>query len=69
MKPPNSFADRSSQECLRLIRANVVVLLTVVMPGLDLTNISTETSDVDSILEQVLEFNSCKLKMLPDAPK
>ncbi|TNM99220.1 hypothetical protein fugu_013784 [Takifugu bimaculatus] len=65
----SSFADRSSQECLRLIRANVVVLLTVVMPGLDLTNISTETSDVDSILEQVLEFNSCKLKMLPDAPK
>ncbi|KAA8588859.1 hypothetical protein FQN60_010204 [Etheostoma spectabile] len=53
--------SRSSQENLRTIRNNVVALLTVLLPQLDLTGISLDTSDVDNILQQIIEVNSLKL--------
>ncbi|KAM3612102.1 uncharacterized protein V6R79_002612 [Siganus canaliculatus] len=53
--------SRSSQESLRDIRNNVVVLLTALLPQLDLTGISLETTDVDSILQQIIDVNSLKL--------
>ncbi|KAI9526720.1 hypothetical protein NQZ68_036513 [Dissostichus eleginoides] len=53
--------NRSSQENLRVIRNNVVVLLTALLPQLDLAGISLETSDVDNILQQIIEVNSLKL--------
>lgn len=49
------FADRSSQEYLCLIRANVAVLLNCLMSQLDLNGISMESPDVDIILEQILK--------------
>lgn len=55
------FADRTFQECLRLIRNNVVVLLATLLPQLDFTGISMETPDVDSILQQIIEVNQLKL--------
>lgn len=61
MFPLNCVVGRSSQESLRLIRNNVVVLLTALLPQVDLTGISMETPDVDSILEQIIEVNSLKL--------
>ncbi|XP_070692754.1 MORC family CW-type zinc finger protein 3 [Pempheris klunzingeri] len=53
--------SRSSHECLRDIRNNVVVLLTALLPQLDLAGISLETTDIDSILQQIIEVNSLKL--------
>ncbi|XP_023263071.1 MORC family CW-type zinc finger protein 3-like [Seriola lalandi dorsalis] len=53
--------SRSAQENLRDIRNNVVVLLTALLPQLDLAGISMETTDVDSILQQIIEVNSLKL--------
>ncbi|XP_049897515.1 MORC family CW-type zinc finger protein 3 isoform X1 [Epinephelus moara] len=53
--------NRSSQENLRSIRNNVVVLLTALLPQLDLAGISMETTDVDSILQQIIEVNSLTL--------
>ncbi|XP_069027513.1 MORC family CW-type zinc finger protein 3 [Embiotoca jacksoni] len=53
--------SRSAQENLRDIRNNVVSLLTALLPQLDLTGISLETTDVDSILQQIIEVNSLKL--------
>ncbi|XP_071313759.1 MORC family CW-type zinc finger protein 3 isoform X2 [Trachinotus anak] len=53
--------SRSAQEDLRDIRNNVVVLLTALLPQLDLAGISLETTDVDSILQQIIEVNSLKL--------
>ncbi|XP_063342648.1 MORC family CW-type zinc finger protein 3 [Pelmatolapia mariae] len=53
--------NRSVQENLHDIRNNVVVLLTALLPQLDLTGISLETSDVDNILQQIIEVNSLKL--------
>ncbi|CAG09733.1 unnamed protein product [Tetraodon nigroviridis] len=53
--------SRSLQECLRLIRNNVVVLLRALLPQLDLTGISMDTSDVDSILQQIIEVNQMKV--------
>ncbi|XP_008278558.1 MORC family CW-type zinc finger protein 3 [Stegastes partitus] len=53
--------SRSSQENLRDIRNNVVVLLTALLPQLDLAGISMDTTDVDSILQQIIEVNSLKL--------
>ncbi|XP_045887114.1 MORC family CW-type zinc finger protein 3 isoform X2 [Micropterus dolomieu] len=52
---------RSAQENLRGIRNNVVVLLTALLPQLDLAGISLETTDVDNILQQIVEVNSLKL--------
>ncbi|XP_039975066.1 MORC family CW-type zinc finger protein 3 isoform X2 [Xiphias gladius] len=52
---------RSAQEDLRGIRNNVVVLLTALLPQLDLAGISLETTDVDNILQQIIEVNSLKL--------
>lgn len=63
------FADRTFQECLRLIRNNVVVLLATLLPQLDFTGISMETPDVDSILQQIIEVNQLKLWMLTVPPK
>nr|XP_040031484.1 MORC family CW-type zinc finger protein 3 isoform X2 [Gasterosteus aculeatus aculeatus] len=54
-------SSRSSQEDLRGIRNNVVVLLTALLPQLDLAGISMETTDVDNILQQIIEVNSLKL--------
>lgn len=53
--------NRSVQENLHEIRNNVVVLLTALLPQLDLTGISLETNDVDNILQQIIEVNSLKL--------
>lgn len=53
--------SRPVQENLRDIRNNVVVLLTALLPQLDLAGISLETTDVDSILQQIIEVNSLKL--------
>ncbi|TNN81900.1 MORC family CW-type zinc finger protein 3 [Liparis tanakae] len=54
-------SNRSSQEDLHSIRNNVVVLLTALLPQLDLAGISMETADVDNILQQIIEVNSLKL--------
>ncbi|KAK7922407.1 hypothetical protein WMY93_009309 [Mugilogobius chulae] len=43
------------------IRSNVVVLLTTLLPQLDLSGISLETTDVDNILQQIIEVNELKL--------
>ncbi|XP_072288369.1 MORC family CW-type zinc finger protein 3 [Eucyclogobius newberryi] len=43
------------------IRNNVVVLLTSLLPQLDLSDISLETADVDNILQQIIEVNELKL--------
>ncbi|XP_034546595.1 MORC family CW-type zinc finger protein 3 isoform X2 [Notolabrus celidotus] len=53
--------SRSTQENLLDIRKNVVVLLTALLPQLDLAGISLETSDVDSILQQIIEVNSLQI--------
>ncbi|XP_070769276.1 MORC family CW-type zinc finger protein 3 [Enoplosus armatus] len=53
--------SRSAQENLHGIRNNVVVLLTALLPQLDLAGISLETTDVDNILQQIVEVNSLKL--------
>uniref|UniRef100_A0AAQ5Y9L0 CW-type domain-containing protein n=1 Tax=Amphiprion ocellaris TaxID=80972 RepID=A0AAQ5Y9L0_AMPOC len=53
--------NRSAQQNLRDIRNNVVVLLTALLPQLDLAGISMETTDVDNILQQIIEVNSLKL--------
>ncbi|XP_010730438.3 MORC family CW-type zinc finger protein 3 [Larimichthys crocea] len=53
--------SRLPQESLHGIRNNVVVLLTALLPQLDLTGISLETTDVDNILQQIIEVNSLKL--------
>lgn len=47
-------------EDLRNFRKNVVALLTVLLPQLDMTGISLESNDVDSVLEQVINVNSLK---------
>ncbi|CAJ1058483.1 MORC family CW-type zinc finger protein 3 isoform X1 [Xyrichtys novacula] len=52
---------RSAQENLHDIRNNVVALLTALLPQLDLAGISLETSDVDSILQQIIEVNSLRI--------
>ncbi|XP_068442768.1 MORC family CW-type zinc finger protein 3 [Clinocottus analis] len=54
-------SNRSSLGDLRSIRNNVVVLLTALLPQLDLAGISMETPDVDNILQQIIEVNSLKL--------
>ncbi|KAK9518155.1 hypothetical protein VZT92_023469 [Zoarces viviparus] len=54
-------SNRPPQEDLRSIRNNVVVLLTALLPQLDLAGISMETTDVDNILQQIIEVNSLKL--------
>ncbi|XP_072251711.1 MORC family CW-type zinc finger protein 3 [Leuresthes tenuis] len=63
MTASNSEASdsRSVQQNLRDIRNNVVVLLTALLPQLDLNGISMETADVDNILQQIIEVNSLKL--------
>ncbi|XP_013861822.1 MORC family CW-type zinc finger protein 3 isoform X2 [Austrofundulus limnaeus] len=52
---------RSPQQNLQDIRNNVVVLLTALLPQLDLAGISMETADVDNILQQIIEVNALKL--------
>lgn len=52
---------RMVQDKLCVIRNNVVVLLTALLPQLDLSGISLETSDVDNILQQIIEVNALKL--------
>uniref|UniRef100_A0A672IYR7 CW-type domain-containing protein n=1 Tax=Salarias fasciatus TaxID=181472 RepID=A0A672IYR7_SALFA len=62
-----SEADRGSQSAqkkLQDIRNNVVALLTALLPHLDLSGISMETTDVDNILQQIIEVNSLKIKQL-----
>ncbi|XP_017289817.1 MORC family CW-type zinc finger protein 3 isoform X2 [Kryptolebias marmoratus] len=53
--------SRSAQQNLHDMRNNVVVLLTALLPQLDLAGISLETADVDNILQQIIEVNSLKL--------
>ncbi|KAM9740953.1 MORC family CW-type zinc finger protein 3 isoform 1-T1 [Menidia menidia] len=53
--------SRSAQQNLSDIRNNVVVLLTALLPQLDLSGISLETADVDNILQQIIDVNSLKL--------
>ncbi|XP_038142559.1 MORC family CW-type zinc finger protein 3 [Cyprinodon tularosa] len=53
--------NRSAQQNLCDIRNNVVVLLTALLPQLDLAGISLESADVDNILQQIIEVNSLKL--------
>ncbi|RVE67323.1 hypothetical protein OJAV_G00101870 [Oryzias javanicus] len=53
--------SRLAQQNLRDMRNNVVVLLTALLPQLDLNGISLETADVDNILQQIIEVNSLKL--------
>ncbi|XP_037531457.1 MORC family CW-type zinc finger protein 3 [Nematolebias whitei] len=53
--------SRLAQQNLHGIRNNVVVLLTALLPQLDLAGISVETEDVDNILQQIIEVNSLKL--------
>ncbi|XP_029917781.1 MORC family CW-type zinc finger protein 3 [Myripristis murdjan] len=50
-----------AQESLRGMRNNVVVLLSALLPQLDLAGISMETSDVDNILQQIIDVNALKL--------
>ncbi|KAM6923955.1 MORC family CW-type zinc finger protein 3 [Xenentodon cancila] len=53
--------SRSALQNLCDIRNNVVVLLTALLPQLDLSGISPETADIDNILQQIIEVNSLKL--------
>ncbi|KAM7417571.1 hypothetical protein PAMA_017284 [Pampus argenteus] len=53
--------SRLAQGTLHSIRNNVLVLLTALLPQLDLSGISLETSDIDNILQQIIEVNSLKL--------
>lgn len=46
---------------LHSIRRNVVTLLTVLLPQLDMTGISLESDDVDHVLQQVIDVNSLKV--------
>lgn len=48
-------------ESLHSIRRNVVALLTVLLPQLDMTGISLESDDVDHVLQQVIDVNSLKV--------
>lgn len=57
----NDIFSRLAQQNLHDIRNNVVVLLTALLPQLDLNGISLETADVDNILQQIIEVNSLKL--------
>lgn len=50
-----------SMESLHSIRRNVVALLTVLLPQLDMTGISLESDDVDHVLQQVIDVNSLKV--------
>ncbi|KAM4555109.1 MORC family CW-type zinc finger protein 3 [Odontesthes bonariensis] len=63
MTASNSEANdsRLAQQSLCNIRNNVVVLLTALLPQLDLNGISMETADVDNILQQIIDVNSLKL--------
>lgn len=54
------FVDRSLQERLRLIRNNVVLLLTILVPQLDLSGIRMESPEVDAVLQQIIEANHMK---------
>ncbi|XP_062281002.1 MORC family CW-type zinc finger protein 3 [Scomber scombrus] len=53
--------DSRMSQNLHDIRNNVVVLLTALLPQLDLAGISLETNDIDNILQQIIEVNSLKL--------
>lgn len=48
-------------ESLRSIRRNVVALLSVLLPQLDMTGISLESDNVDHVLQQVIDVNSLKV--------
>lgn len=52
--------DRSLQERLRLIRNNVVLLLTILEPRLDLSDVRMESPEVDAVLQQIIEANHTK---------
>ncbi|KAM9849690.1 MORC family CW-type zinc finger protein 3 [Aulostomus maculatus] len=55
------FEDsRLMQENLYCLRNNVVVLLNSLLPQLDLAQVSSETDDIDNILQQIIEVNSLK---------
>lgn len=58
---PEDHNSRMVQDKLHGIRNNVVVLLTALLPQLDMTGISLETTDVDNILQQIIEVNALKL--------
>ncbi|XP_030621576.1 MORC family CW-type zinc finger protein 4 isoform X2 [Chanos chanos] len=49
--------DSMTLDRLRLMRRNVVALLSSILPHLDLQGISYDTSDVDNILQQIIEAN------------
>ncbi|CAL1613592.1 unnamed protein product [Knipowitschia caucasica] len=51
------------QETLRGLRVNVVVLLSTLLPQLDLSDINVETSDVDTILQQIIEVNDLNTRV------
>lgn len=53
--------SRLSQDKLYGIRNNVVALLTALLPQLDLTGISLDSTDIDNILQQIIEVNALKL--------
>ncbi|KAM4622208.1 MORC family CW-type zinc finger protein 3 [Polymixia lowei] len=60
--PTSVLADDSmTQENLRCIRSNVVALLSALLPQLDLAGISMDTTDVDNILQQIIDVNSLAL--------
>lgn len=50
-----------SMESLLSIRRNVVALLTVLLPQLDMTGIGLESDDIDHVLQQVIDVNSLKV--------
>ena len=59
-KCPLSYLPLPSlvQEKLRGIRNNVVSLLSALLPQVDLAGVSVDSSDVDNILQQIIEVNS-----------
>ncbi|XP_077389179.1 MORC family CW-type zinc finger protein 3 isoform X2 [Festucalex cinctus] len=51
----------SMEKALYHIRSNLVALLKLLLPQLDLSGISLESADVDDILQQIVEVNAFQL--------
>ncbi|XP_059377993.1 MORC family CW-type zinc finger protein 3-like isoform X2 [Carassius carassius] len=56
--PNLTYNSSVTLERLRSIRQNVVALLSSILPSLDMQGISYDTTDVDSILEQIIQANN-----------
>ncbi|KAM3838089.1 MORC family CW-type zinc finger protein 3, partial [Diretmus argenteus] len=57
---PSALTDTGTAVNLRCFRSNVVALLSALLPQVDLAGISTDTTDVENILQQIIDVNSLK---------